>query len=134
MITLRKWLLDRPRYHKRALLTIADLFLLSVVLWVALSIRYGQAFVPTSWLSAVLMASGPLITVGTLWHFGIYRLVTRFMGRRGTASVLMAIALAVLIWSLLVFMFGQIGVPRTVIAAYGAIGAGVLLLSVGSSS
>lgn len=127
LIQLRTWLLDRPRYHKRAMLTIVDLLLLSIVLWVALSVRYGELFVPTSWLSAVLMVSGPLITVATLWHRGIYRLVTRFIGRRGIAQVLIGIALSVLIWSLLVFMVGQFGVPRTVITAYGVVGATVLL-------
>jgi FlaA1/EpsC-like NDP-sugar epimerase len=127
LVRLRTWLLDRPRYHKRALLTIVDLLLLSLVLWIALSVRYGELFVPASWLSAVLMISGPLITVGTLWHLGIYRLVTRFIGRRGIAQVLIGMALAVLIWSLLVFMVGQFGVPRTVITAYGVIGAAVLL-------
>ncbi len=125
---LRAWLLELPRYAKRALLVFVDLLVLSGVLWVTLSIRYGEPFVPPSIEAVVLLAVGPVITVATLWHFGIYRLVTRFMGHRGTTQVLFAVGLSVLMWALLVFMAGQYGIPRTVIIAYGASGAAVVLL------
>lgn len=115
---LRSYLLDMPRYHKRALLVLIDLALLSLTLWIALSVRYQTLWVPPSLGSATLMVAGPLITIATLWHFGIYRLVTRFIGYYGIVQICLAVGLSVLTWSLLVFMGGQYGIPRSVIAGY----------------
>jgi len=124
----RSWLIELPRYFKRAVLALIDFLLLSAALWVALSVRYGQMFVPTSWGQLGLLLSGPLITLLILWRIGLYRLVTRFIGYRGTLQIILGVGLAVLIWSLLVFMAGQLGVPRSVILTYAAIGAALLSL------
>jgi FlaA1/EpsC-like NDP-sugar epimerase len=105
----------------------ADLLLLFAVLWVALSLRYGAFFVPPSPQAFLLTSAGPFITVGTLWNFGIYKQVTRFIGHRANAQVLAAVGLSVLIWALVLFMFGQYGVPRTVIITYAAFGMAALL-------
>lgn len=124
-------LLALPRYVKRAALVAVDLSLLLSVLWVSLSLRYGEIFVPPNLETLLLTIAGPLLTVGILWHVGIYKQVTRFIGRRGNAQILAAIGLAVLIWALAVFMVGQKGVPRTVIITYAAFGAvGILAVRV----
>lgn len=125
----RDWLLARPRYHKRAALVTVDLLVLFTVLWVALWLRYGVLFVPPNLQAALLLAAGPIITVGTLWHFGIYRMVTRFIGHRGNTHVVAGIVLSVLIWALALFMIGQYGIPRSVIISYGVFGAGALIAS-----
>lgn len=117
------WLLELPRYYKRALLVVLDLLSLNLVLWVALSFRLGAWYLPPNPRAAILLAAGPLLTVAFLWHFGIYRMVTRFVDRQGKAQVLFGVALSVLVWSLIVFMAGQSGVPRTVILVYGLTGA-----------
>ncbi|MGE3228464.1 MAG: polysaccharide biosynthesis protein [Hyphomicrobium sp.] len=128
-VRFRDGLLGLPRYHKRAALIISDLILLLAVLWAALSIRYGVLFVPPTPQAALLLLAGPVTTVATLWHFGIYRLVTRFIGHRGNTQVLVAVALSLLVWSLAVFMIGQYGIPRTVIIGYGLFGAAAILMS-----
>ncbi len=68
-------------------------------------------------------------------------MVTRYIGYRGATQIILSVGSSVLIWSLLVFMSGQLGVPRTVVISYGIIGAlfiiasryaiGVVLLSAG---
>jgi FlaA1/EpsC-like NDP-sugar epimerase len=126
---LRNWLLELPRYAKRAALVAVDLLLLFVVLWTALSLRYAVIFVPPNLVAAALIVAGPVITVGTLWHFGVYKLVTRFIGHRGNTQVLAAVALSILIWTLALFMIGQYGIPRTVIVSYGIFGAAAILVS-----
>ncbi|MDQ8699888.1 nucleoside-diphosphate sugar epimerase/dehydratase [Hyphomicrobium sp. LHD-15] len=124
----RSWLIELPRYFKRAVLALIDFFLASAALWVALSIRYGQYFVPSSLGQLGLLLSGPLITLLVLWRIGLYRLVTRFIGYRGTLQIIAGVGFAVLVWSLLVFMVGQLGVPRSVILTYAALSAALLSL------
>lgn len=124
---LRDWLLERPRYHKRAALVVADLLALLSVLWVALWVRYGGFFVPPNIQSFGLLLAGPFATVATLWHFGVYRMVTRFIGQRGKTQVMAAVGLSVLLWALALFMLGQYGIPRTVILTYGVLAAAAII-------
>ena len=120
---IRKWLLELPRYYKRAILVATDLFLLAIIVWSAMSLRYQTWYWPHSVPEMLLFVAAPIITVATFAHFGLYRLVTRFIGYRGTLRVFACVGLSVLIWALVVLMTGQNGIPRTVILAYGFIGA-----------
>ncbi len=123
----RNWLLGLPRYAKRAILIVTDLLVLFSILWTALSLRYGVFFVPFNAASLLATIAAPVITVGILWKFGIYKRVTRFIDRHGSADVLAAVGLSVLIWALALFTLGQHGVPRTVVFTYAAFGAAALL-------
>lgn len=125
----RTWLLELPRYHKRAVLVLSDFILLTAAVWVAISLRYGQPFIPDTLATTALLLLGPIITLVTFWHSGIYRVVTRYFGYRGTSQIVLSVAVSVLIWSLVVFMSGQLGIPRTVVLAYGAIGAVLIAAS-----
>ncbi|MCH9808290.1 MAG: polysaccharide biosynthesis protein [Alphaproteobacteria bacterium] len=130
-----------PRYYKRAVLVLSDFVLLFAVAWSAMSLRYQALYWPQTTPELILFAAAPVITVATFAWFGLYRLVTRFIGYRGTLRIFACVGLSVLIWALMVFMFGQHGIPRTVIVTYGFIGAilvtasrqlaGLLLKSVG---
>jgi FlaA1/EpsC-like NDP-sugar epimerase len=125
----RSWILDLPRYQKRALLIPADFILLCLALWIPLSLRYGELYIPANHSSQGLLLAGPLITLFTLWRTGLYRLVTRYIGSRGATQIILSVGSSVLIWSLLVFMSGQLGVPRSVVISYGIIGATFIIAS-----
>lgn len=126
---LQAWVRDIPRYYKRAVLTLIDLVLLSAALWVAFSLRFGTPYMPPdSPAMLLLMVAAPLIGVATLWWFGVYRLVTRYMGYLGAVQVVTGIGLATLIWSLLVFMVGQVGIPRSVVVLFSVIAVAFLTL------
>ncbi|WP_244534671.1 nucleoside-diphosphate sugar epimerase/dehydratase [Hyphomicrobium sp. CS1GBMeth3] len=127
LVRLRDWILALPRYPKRAALVIIDLLTLSAVLVAALWLRYGVIFMPPNVMTGLLLAVGPVLTTAILWRFGIYRLVTRFIGRRGNVQILAAVALSVLIWALTLFMLGQHGIPRTVVITYGLVGASAII-------
>ncbi|AGK56306.1 polysaccharide biosynthesis protein CapD [Hyphomicrobium denitrificans 1NES1] len=117
-----------PRYHKRAVLIVVDFILLSIALWVPLSLRFGVPYVPpTGGVAFVLVLAAPLTTIATLWRFKVYRVVTRFVGYRGTTQIALAVGLSTLIWALFVFMSGQNGMPRSVIIPYGIFGAVLLI-------
>lgn len=125
---LRAWMLNTPRYYKRAVLVLIDLVLLSTALWVATSLRLGIWYVPQNQTTFLLMAAAPLICVATLWWFDTYKSVTRYMGYRGTIQVLTAMFLATLMWGMIVLVSGQGGISRTVVVLYGPIGALLLVL------
>lgn len=120
---LRKWLIELPRSYKRVVLILSDFVLLTAVLWAAMSLRYQTPYAPPDVLTTLLFLSGPAITIGTFGAFGLYRLVTRFIGYRGTVRIFLCVALSMLIWAMAVFMTGQHGIPRTVILTYGVFGA-----------
>jgi len=115
----RRWLLELPRVGKRIILVALDLSLLTFALWFSVSLRYNELYVPPDWWSAFLIVCAPLITVFTFAVSGLYKLVTRYLGYQGHTKIIGCIWLSVLVWSLLVFMFGQLGIPRSAILGYG---------------
>ncbi|MFN3624036.1 MAG: nucleoside-diphosphate sugar epimerase/dehydratase, partial [Hyphomicrobium sp.] len=115
----RSRLLELPRFSKRVILISFDFLLLALALWIALSIRYNTAYVPPNPATLLVLISGPAITIATFTASGLYRFVTRYLGYRGHTRIIGCIWLSVLIWSLLVFLSGQLGVPRSVVLGYG---------------
>jgi FlaA1/EpsC-like NDP-sugar epimerase len=108
------------RYQKRTLLVVNDVLILSGVLWVAISARYGRPFVPPSTAFAALLALAPVIAVLTFFQMGLYKLVTRFVGGRSINRIALAVGLSVTVWALILFLSGISGVPRLSLVAYWA--------------
>lgn len=135
------WLTGLGRYWKRGILVVNDLSAMSLALWIAFSVRYGVMYWPPNFEFGLLMASAPVIGVATFFYFGIYRIVTRFMGGRTINKIAVAVTLSILIWSLVIFLTGLPGVPRGALFIYGVLStvsvwgsrqvAGWLLKSVG---
>ncbi len=126
---LRKSLLDLSRHQKRAILAAADFTALGLVLWGVISFRYNELYIPTAWSTTLLLLAAPVLTVSTMAHMGLYRFVTRYLGSRGHGRIIAGVAASVLIWALLVFMSGQLGIPRSVVISYGVIGSIVIIVS-----
>ena len=117
----RSRLVGLPRYNKRVILVTFDFVLLTLALWIALSIRHNTAYLPPDWPTALVLISGPMISVATFAASGLYRFVTRYLGYRGHTHIIGCIWLSVLIWSLVVLMSGQLGIPRSVVLGYGVL-------------
>ena len=118
---LSKSLVELPRLQKRAILVLSDLLLLAVVMFAVVWLR-RFSFDETTFAGRLLMLTAPVITVATFAMSGLYRLVTRYIGYRGTTKIAGGVALSTLIWALLVFMSGQEGVPRSAIMLYALFG------------
>jgi FlaA1/EpsC-like NDP-sugar epimerase len=121
------------RYPKRTILAINDLLVLSLALWLAMSLRLGEPYVAPSWELTFIFGAAPVIGVATFFQLGLYRLVTRYIGMRGGVLIMVAVALSTLLWALLVLLSGvqatgasssgvQV-VPRSVIVLYPLLGA-----------
>ena len=117
----RSRLLELPRLNKRLILVALDFVLLSLALWISISIRYNTTYVPRDWITALVLLSGPVISVMTFSVSGLYRFVTRYLGYRGHTRIIGCIWLSVLVWSLVVLMSGQLGIPRSVVLGYGVL-------------
>jgi len=125
----RTWIVELPRYYKRFILVSLDFILLSAALWGAISFRYDKPYIPGEIGTALLLLAGPVITILTFSYAGLYRLVTRYISFRGVLQIFLSVGFSILIWALLVFMSGQLGVPRIVIVSYGVFGAILVALS-----
>lgn len=128
-LDLRKRLLALPRAHKRVVAGVSDFLLLSAALWMAWSFRLNTIFMPRDWEFALLFAAAPLIGVGAFVCLGLYRLVTRYIGQGGTARIVLAVSLSVLVWALVILMSGVIGVPRSVVVLYGLFAVALIVAS-----
>ncbi len=127
---MRSWLICLPRAAKRAILVINDFALLSLALWAAMSARYNELFVPPSVRGLLLLLAAPAIGVATLGWFGLYRMVTRYIGTSGTHNLLLCVGLSVLAWSMLVLVAGATWIPRSVVAfLYPALAVGFVYAS-----
>jgi FlaA1/EpsC-like NDP-sugar epimerase len=131
------WLVGLPRYPKRVILAITDFIMLGLALWVAMSVRLGQPYVPPSIELLLVLLAAPTIGVATFFQLGLYRLVTRYIGGQGAVLIPVAVGLSALVWALLVLLSGIQGssvqvagtripgvlvVPRSVVVFYPILG------------
>ena len=126
---LAVWLIERPRWFKRALLIVNDLALLSLAIWVAYTLRLSRLYVPPSLDKWLLLIAAPLIGVAVFYMRGLYKLVTRFIGPEGTTRIYVAVIIAALLWAIVVLMMAVKDHPRSVIVIYALIAALLIRLS-----
>lgn len=127
--SFRQTLLELPRHRKRALLVVLDFLMLSAILWSVMSLRLGVPYWPENIGAALLLLAAPVISIVSFAYAGLYRMVTRYLGSRGHTRIIGAVTIAVLVWSLVVLMSGQAGIPRSVIITFGLINAIAVMLS-----
>ena len=106
------------RGPKRILLASIDFVVLLAVLWAAISLRYGNLFVPPSQVAAALLLTAPLLVIGSLAYNRMYHQVTRFITTAGAYKLAGVVLVATLAWALMVLMANQEGMPRSVVLAY----------------
>ncbi len=126
---LAVWLIERPRWFKRALLIVNDLALLSLAIWAAYTLRLSRLYVPPSLDKWLLLIAAPLIGVAVFYMRGLYKLVTRFIGPEGTTRIYIAVIIAALLWAVAVLMMAVKDHPRSVIVIYALIAALLIRLS-----
>ena len=126
----RDRLIALPRLHKRAILVAHDLVALALAMWLALSVRWNEyPYWPETPELTWLYFAAPVLAVATFGWFGIYRLVTRYMGTHGTSRLIGYLFLSVLVWSLVVLVSGLSGVPRSLPFLYGVFATVVMVAS-----
>jgi FlaA1/EpsC-like NDP-sugar epimerase len=125
------WLIALPRRQKRALLAAIDFLILLFALWLSYTLRFGGPFIPNQ-TQMIVMACAPAIAIPILIQFGFYRAVIRYVSETMIWSIGKAMAVAVPLWLVVVFMTETRGmgfVPRSIPAIYFAIGTVLLAFS-----
>lgn len=126
LLDLVKALLKRatemPRRRRRVVVALTDFALLTGVVWLLLSLRYQDFYVPTTATATLAVLAGPVITVALFLMLRVYHLVARYLGARGSLRLAGCVALATVVWSALLLFLGQSGVPRSVLVGYAILG------------
>ena len=122
-------LVELDRYPKRAILAANDFVLFNLALWLAMSLRLGELFLPSTSSAFLVLTAAPVIGVATCFQLGVYRMVTRFIGARGFTLAAGAVGLSALYWSLLLYLSGIYSVPRSVIILYPVLATVLIWLS-----
>ena len=129
---LKHKITSMPRAAKWACLFVSDTLILLISIWISFSIRFDQVYWPVEGIHDpvfILAFMAPIIALPIFIQFGLYRAIIRYLGMRATWSLVKAVALYALLWSLLTFLVGVDGVPRSVVIINGM----VALIGVGGS-
>lgn len=108
-----------PRSHKRLLMLGADLFGLPLMLWSALTLRFGMVHhhVPgTEWVYvAVLLTAIPVFV-----RLGLYRAVIRFLGPKAIFAVVTGVTFSVVLLSTVLLVWPHRATPVSAFPIYWA--------------
>jgi FlaA1/EpsC-like NDP-sugar epimerase len=126
---LTLWLVGLNRYPKRAILAVNDFILFNLALWLAMSVRLGELFVPWSRDMFLVLAAAPVIGIATFFHMRVYRMVTRFIGARGAILTAGAVSLSTVYWGVLVYISGVYSIPRSIVILYPMLATAFIWLS-----
>ncbi len=130
----RHWLTCLPRYHKRAALVLNDAAILAFAVWASYSFRLNAFYVPPTLTVGLLLMTAPVIGVALFHSFGLYKMVTRFIGPMGAQRILFATGLTAFVWTALLWLVrlwqpslsGSLIVPRVSVILFAFVG-GVLV-------
>lgn len=117
-----------PRRKKRIVLSIMDGVVLFGLLWLLISSRYSEIYIPAEFSTFLLMLLAPVLIVSALLLRNAYHEVTRFIGLRGGLKLTGTIVFAALVWATIVLMSGQQGIPRSVIMIFVFVAPLILML------
>jgi len=111
---VRNILINLSRFQKQLVLLVFDSVALMAILLASFSIRFGYLYVPGSDLVWIVLAA-PLIAIPIFLHFGLYRAVIRYIGFKALWSIIQAVTLYALLWTMIGFMAHVHDIPRSVI-------------------
>ncbi len=111
---MRTWFILLPRQKKAFILISADVFFALFALWAALSLRWGELYIPKDdeWY---LFAATPVIAVPIFVKLGLYRAIIRYIEVRALWAIIQATTLYALVFAFVLYESGVTGIPRTVL-------------------
>jgi len=117
------WLYYLPRTYKKLLMLVVDATMLPFALLVAYALRMGMyPLAAAQTLPSQFYWLAPLVTLPTLYSFGVYRSMVRYQGIHSAASGALAMLVAAMALAGLSFMF-SLDMPRSVFIIYWMFGA-----------
>jgi len=108
---VRKILINLSRFQKQIVLLLFDSVALVAILLASFTIRLGYLYIPGNDLIWVVLAA-PIIAIPVFVRFGLYREVIRYIGFKALWSIVQAVTLYAILWSMIGFMASVEGIPR----------------------
>jgi len=122
---LRNVIIQTPRVWKRICLISFDVLALMIAQWASYALRLADWSPSISWDRLTIAVIAPTVAIPVFIRMGLYRAVIRYLPEAAIWTIIKAMAIATMIWVLLIFlmeMAGQGIVPRSVPFFYFAIG------------
>ena len=94
------WILNLSRNKKRFLLVLVDILLITISLWLAFALRFGEWFWPNQnqWPLFILAS---ILGLPIFIRLGLYRAIIRYIGSMAMFAIIQAITMLVLFWLLI---------------------------------
>ena len=92
--------LNLSRNKKRVLLVMVDILLITLSLWLAFALRFGEWFWPNQ-NQLLLFILAPIIGLPIFIRLGLYRAIIRYIGHKAMLAIIQAITMLVLFWLLI---------------------------------
>ena len=112
--------LNLPRFHKRVISVLSDIFFLFFAFWAAFALRLEQqTWLPTygQVLVCFVMVA---VTIGVFIKLGLYRAVIRYLSDKAFLTIVYGVAASALSMIVLGYLM-QVFIPRSVPIIYGAL-------------
>ena len=103
-----------PRARKRAVIIAFDAAAMSLALWLAFCIRYGELYTPINQWVVPLAVAAVLLGVGALVLLGIYKVVIRYMDVHVALKIAVGAGAVAAIWFILAYVSRVNNLPRAV--------------------
>ncbi len=116
-----------PPKQKVAIVLLADLVLLVAVLLLSYMLRLS-AFELPPFDRSMAYAMAPFLSLACAYGAGVYQSAARSYSSRTEHAVIFSQGLAILLWSLLLVVFGTAGFARSVIFIYGILAIGGMIV------
>jgi FlaA1/EpsC-like NDP-sugar epimerase len=103
-----------PRARKRAVIVGFDTIAMSLALWLAFCIRYGELYTPVNQWVVPLAAAAVALGVGALLLLGVYKVVIRYMDVHTALRIAVGACAVAAIWFILAYVSRVENLPRSV--------------------
>ncbi len=114
-----KSFLTLPRFHKQIIAATVDLFMLPLVFYLALSLRYDGVTTSLLMRYGWLMLAAPVVSIPIFIRLGLYRAVVRFIDQKIIYVVFVGVTLSVLVLVVLAALATHMmGMSRGVFGIY----------------
>ncbi len=109
--------LELPRNTKRLIVVAVDAVTLPLALWISMSLRLGEPFVPIGYHKDVFyfFPIVPLIAIPIFVQLGLYRAIIRYVGLVAMWTVIKGVTLYSLAFGVVILLSGIPGMPRSVL-------------------
>ena len=109
--------IELPRNTKRVIVLGLDLVILPLALWISMSLRLGELFVPSGAHEGVFyyFFIVPFIAIPIFVQLGLYRAIIRYVGLIAMWTVIKGVTLYSLAFGVVILLSGIPGIPRSVL-------------------